>query len=75
MKVDLAEEGQQGLVWFCGGCDDVHVRWQNITVTMTREQFDAFSRMTAKAGAKLAETKPPCSSPAKQHKGGEQWLQ
>lgn len=74
MKVDLASEGQQGLVWMCGACDDVHVRWQNITVTLTRAQFELFSRMAAKAGAKLASGKG-VPFPAEESGAGESlWL-
>ncbi len=50
----LAEDGSDGDVAVCGGCRDVHVRWGNLMVSLSPEQFEAFSRMIGRARADLA---------------------
>lgn len=75
MKVDLAEEGTEGSVWLCSHCDDIHMRWENLTVTLTRPQFEKFSRMAETAGRKLGGVRSivPVSEPAPT--GDKPWLQ
>lgn len=62
MKVDLAEEGRDGSVWLCSHCDDIHMRWENWTVTLTRPQFEKLSLMAEAAGRKLRQMKSPAPS-------------
>jgi hypothetical protein len=74
MRVALADAGNDGGAWLCSRCEDVHVRWENWTVTMTRPQFEKLVRMTETAGRKLGQLRavPPSLQDAVIEKA---WLQ
>jgi hypothetical protein len=74
MKIDLAEEGSDGFVWLCGRCEDVHVRWENLTVTLTRAQFERFSRLAEAAGRRLGQLRAPAAEPRPALAGEKPWL-
>lgn len=74
MRIELAEQGE-GAVWLCGECDDVHMRWQNWVLTLTREQFSGLSRMASAAELKLAGAPGPDSSKTACGHRGRTWLQ
>lgn len=60
----LAErrDGGPGAVSLCGGCDDVHVRWGELTLSLDRRRFLELARMLSAAAEPLgAEPVRPAS--------------
>lgn len=55
MRIELSEEKGAGSAWLCGACDDVHLRWGRLTLSLPREEFEALARMTKAASERLAE--------------------
>lgn len=55
----LAErrDGGPGAVSLCGGCDDVHVRWGEMTLSLDRRRFLELVRMLS-AAAELVGAEP-----------------
>jgi hypothetical protein len=54
----LAERrGGPGGVSLCGGCDDVHVRWGELTLSVDRARFLELRRML-NAAARLLDSGP-----------------
>ncbi|MBI5246212.1 MAG: hypothetical protein HY923_03460 [Elusimicrobia bacterium] len=55
MARDLAKrkDGRHGGVSICDGCNDVHVRWGEWTVSLDRAAFDELSRMLGEAASAL----------------------
>jgi len=54
MRKKVAENDAHGDVAMCGQCRDVHIRWNNLMLSLSREQFGAFSRMITEAQSSLA---------------------
>lgn len=54
MRRRLADDEGHGDVAMCGQCQDVHIRWDNLILSLGREQFEAFSRMIARARSGLS---------------------
>lgn len=74
MRIDLAKENDQGCAWLCSQCDDVHLRWENLVVTLPRERFEKFARLAETAGKKLVQMK---AAPTEEQATamGKTWLQ
>lgn len=51
MREKIADDGVQGDVTLCGSCDDAHVRWGRLTVSLPREEFLRLADMLARAAA------------------------
>jgi hypothetical protein len=55
-------DGGRGGVSLCGGCDDVHVRWGELTLSLDRARFLELVRMLNAAAQPLgAEPVRPAS--------------
>ena len=50
----LADSEAHGDVAMCGQCQDVHIRWDNLMLSLSREKFEAFSRMITQARSGLS---------------------
>lgn len=50
-------DGGRGGVSLCGGCDDVHVRWGEFTLSVDRARFLELVRML-NAGARMLGPEP-----------------
>lgn len=55
MSRKLSDDGRRGDVSVCGRCQDIHIRWDNLVLSLKTDQFDAFARMLADARAALGE--------------------
>lgn len=68
----LAErrDGGVGGVSLCDGCDDLHVRWGELTLSLDRARFLEFFRMLG-AAARLLGAEP--GKPAAGAGGGAAW--
>ena len=55
MRKKLAGHDGQGDVATCGRCTDVHIRWDNLMLSLSRERFEAFSQMITQARGSLAQ--------------------
>lgn len=56
----LAErrDGGPGAVSLCGGCEDVHVRWGELTLSLNRARFREILRMLNAAALSLGIEEP-----------------
>lgn len=54
MREKIADDGTRGEVTLCGSCDDAHVRWGRLTLSIPREEFLKLADMLARAAADLA---------------------
>lgn len=56
----LAErsDGGPGAVSLCGGCEDVHVRWGELTLSLNRTRFRELLRMLNAAALSLGIEEP-----------------
>ena len=55
MRRKLANNDGHGDVAMCGRCQDVHIRWDNLMLSLSREQFEEFSRMITSARSGLSQ--------------------
>jgi hypothetical protein len=55
MRKKLADNDAHGDVATCGQCRNVHIRWDNLMLSLSPKQFDAFSRMITEARSNLAQ--------------------
>ncbi|MCR4295767.1 MAG: hypothetical protein NUW21_09555 [Elusimicrobia bacterium] len=46
-------DGGPGAVSLCGGCEDVHVRWEELTLSLNRARFLELVRMLNAAARPL----------------------
>ncbi|MBI2790181.1 MAG: hypothetical protein HYX59_16035 [Elusimicrobia bacterium] len=70
----LAERGDggPGAVSLCGGCDDVHVRWGEVTLSLSRARFLELVRMLNAAARPLG---PDLAGPSAGAVRGTEWTQ
>lgn len=70
----LAErrDGGPGAVSLCGGCEDVHVRWGELTLSLNRARFLELVRMLNAAARPLGAERPGPSAAAGR---GTAWTQ
>lgn len=54
MRKKLAESRSHGEAAVCGQCQDVHIRWDNLMLSLSRGQFEAFSLMITQARSNLS---------------------
>lgn len=59
MRRRLADTEGHGDVALCGECQDVHIRWDNLILSLSRGQFEEFSRMVAQARSGLSQGAAP----------------
>lgn len=53
MRRRLADEERHGEVTVCGRCQDVHIRWDNLMLSLNPDQFDLLACMITEARAAL----------------------
>lgn len=58
MRRRLADTEGHGNVALCGECQDVHIRWDNLILSLSRGQFEDFSRMITQARSGLSQRPP-----------------
>lgn len=51
MREKIADDGAWGEVTLCGSCDDAHVRWGRLIVSLPREELLKLADMLARAAA------------------------
>lgn len=56
MRRKLAEEERHGDVSVCGRCQDVHIRWGELMLSLDTDRFESFARMVAEARAALVRS-------------------
>lgn len=58
MSRSIAErkDGGVGGVMACGSCDEVHLRWDGVTLTLPRERFLELARLVSEAASSLGKT-------------------
>lgn len=49
MRRKLSGHEDRGDVSVCGRCRDIHIRWDNLMLSLEREQFEAFAGMIGRA--------------------------
>jgi hypothetical protein len=65
-------DGGPGAVSLCGGCEDVHVRWGEVTLSLDRARFLELVRMLNAAALPLAAgPSGPAAGPGR----GAAWTQ
>lgn len=52
MREKLAED-ERGEVAVCGTCDDAHLRWGRLALSLPREEFLRMAEMMGRAAAEL----------------------
>lgn len=61
MRRKLSDDERHGDVSVCGRCQDVHIRWDNLVLSLKTDQFDAFARMVTDARSALGEADVPAT--------------
>lgn len=49
MRRKLSSDEYHGDVSVCGQCQDIHIRWDNLMLSLRMDQFEAFARMVGAA--------------------------
>lgn len=65
-------DGGRGGVSLCGGCEDVHVRWGELTLSLDRARFLELVRMLNAAARLLGAEPVPAAADAGR---GTAWIQ
>lgn len=64
MRERLAKDESGGEVAICGSCDDAHLRWGRLALSIPREEFLRLAEMLGRAAAELERRQAGSLKPA-----------